>query len=38
MKVGGQILWNVIPISETFKMSCLMGKLHTEGVFGEPFK
>ena len=24
MKIGGQILWNVIPICETFKISCLM--------------
>ena len=32
MKIGGQILWNVIPICETFKISCLMGKLHTRDV------
>ena len=32
MKIGGQIPWNVIPICETFKISCLMGKLHTRGV------
>ena len=38
MKVGGQIRWNVFPICETFKISCLMGRLHTKGVFGEPFK
>ena len=25
MKIGGQILWNVILICETFKISCLMG-------------
>ena len=35
MKNGGQILWNVKPICETFKISCLMGKLHTKDVFGE---
>ena len=32
MKIGGQILWNAIPICETFKISC------TKGVFGEPFE
>ena len=32
MKVGGQIPWNAIPICETFKICCLMGKLHTKGV------
>ena len=26
MKVGGQIPWNVTAISETFKISCLMGR------------
>ena len=26
MKVGGQILWNGIPIWETLKISCLMGR------------
>ena len=31
MKNGGQIPWNVIPICETFKISCLMGKLHIKG-------
>ena len=31
MKIGGQILWNAIPICETFKISCLMGKLHAKG-------
>ena len=29
MKIGGQILWNVILICETFKTSCLMGKHNT---------
>ena len=32
MKIGGQIPWNAIPICETLKISCLMGKLHTKGV------
>ena len=32
MKVGGQIQWNAIPICEAFKISCLMGRLHTKGV------
>ena len=32
MKIGWQIPWNVILICETFKISCLMGKLHTKGV------
>ena len=31
-KVGGQIPWNALPICETFKTSCLMGKLHTRDV------
>ena len=30
MKNGGQITWNALPICETFKISCLMGRLHTE--------
>ena len=34
MKNGGQIAWNVIPICETFKISCLMRKLHTKDVLG----
>ena len=38
MKVGGQIPRNVIPICETFKISCLMGKLHTRDVSGNPLK
>ena len=32
MKNGGQIQWNAIPICETFKISCLMGRLHTKDV------
>ena len=32
MKIGVHILWNVIPVCETFKISCLVGKLHTKGV------
>ena len=31
MKNGGQIPWNAIPICETFKISCLMGRHHTKG-------
>ena len=31
-KVGGQIPWNTIQICEAFKISCLMGRLHTKGV------
>ena len=34
MKIGGQIPWNVKPICETFKISCLMGKHHTKDVLG----
>ena len=32
MKIGGQILWNAIPICETFQISCLMGRLHRRDV------
>ena len=32
MENGGQIPWNAVPICETFKISCLMGRLHTTGV------
>ena len=32
MKNGGQIPWNALPICETFKISCLMGRLHTKDV------
>ena len=38
MKIGRQILWNVIPIRETFKISCLMEKLHTKDVLENHFK
>ena len=38
MKVGGQILWNVTPICETFKISCLMGRLHTKDVLENQLK
>ena len=38
MKIGGRILWNAKPICETFKISCLMGKLHTRDVLGNHFK
>ena len=32
MRNGGQIPWNAIPICETFKISCLMGRLHAKDV------
>ena len=32
MKIGGHFLWNEIRICETFKISCLMGRLHTRDV------
>ena len=38
MKNGGQIPWNAIPICETFKISCVMGRLHTKDVLGNLFK
>ena len=38
MKIGGQILWNVILICETLKISCLMGKLHTREVLENHLK
>ena len=37
-KTGGRIPWNVIAISETFKISCLMGRLHTKGVLENLWK
>ena len=38
MKNGGQIPWNAFPICETFKISRLMGRLHTKDVLEQPFK
>ena len=38
MKVGGQILWNVLPICETSQIYSLMGRRPTKDVFGQPFK
>ena len=38
MKIGGQILWNVTPICETFKISYLMGRRHTNGVLENHLK
>ena len=38
MKIGGQIPWNAIPICQTFKISCLMGKHHTRDVLGNHLK
>ena len=36
MKVGGQILWNVIPICETSQIFYLMGRRPMKDVFGQP--
>ena len=38
MKVGGQILWNAIPICETSQTCCLMGRRLMKDVFGKPFE
>ena len=38
MKNGGHVPWNAILICETFKISCLMEKLHTKDVFENLFK
>ena len=38
MKIGEQIPLNVTPIREIFKISCLMGKLHTRDVLGNHLK
>ena len=38
MKVGGQILWDVTPICETFNISCLMGKRLVKDVLGNHLK
>ena len=38
MKIGGRIPWNAISICETFKISCLMGKLRTKGVLENRLK
>ena len=38
MKDGGQIPWNAIPICETFKISCLMGRIHTKDVLDNQLK
>ena len=38
MKVGGQILWNVIPLCETYKICCLMGKRPMKDVLGNHLK
>ena len=38
MRIGGQILWNAIPICETAQISCLMGKLQTRDVLGNHLK
>ena len=38
MKIGGQILWNVVPICETFTDLLSDGKTPYERCFGQPFK
>ena len=38
LNIGGQILWNAVPICETSKISCPMGKLHTRDVLGNLVK
>ena len=38
MKIGGQILWNAIPICETFKISCLMGRRSVKDVLDSHLK
>ena len=38
MKNGGQIPWNVTPICETIKISCLMRKLQARDVLGNHLK
>ena len=38
MKVGGRILWNVIPICETSQIYYLMGRRPMKDVFGNHFK
>ena len=38
MKIGGQIPWNAIPICETFKISCLMGRRPIKDVLGNHLK
>ena len=38
MKVGGQILWNVIPICETSQIYFLMGRRPMKDVLGNQFQ
>ena len=38
MKNDGQIPWNAKPICETFKISCLVGRLHSKDVLGNHWK
>ena len=38
MKLGGQILWNITPMCETFKISCLMGRRPMKDVLGNHVK
>ena len=37
-KNGGQIPWNVIPICETFRISCLLGRHHMKDALENPVK
>ena len=34
MEIDGQILWNTVPICETFKISYLLGRHHMRDVLG----
>ena len=38
MKIGGQILWNAIPICEMLQISYLMKKTPCDRRFEQPFK
>ena len=38
MKNGGRIRWSVVDICETFKISCLVGRLLTKGVLENHLK
>ena len=38
MKIGGQILWNAVPVRETFQDLLSDGKTPYERRFGQPFK
>ena len=38
MKNGGRVQWNSLPICETFKISCLMGRRPVKDVLGNHLK